>query len=204
MPVARQPFFRPRLECLEDRAVPSSTILTSVPNPASQGQVVTFTAIVNQTGTDNVQPGTGSPVRGTVTFFDGSTPLAVVTVTPSSVHTQGMAVFATSGLVAGSHALHATYSGETNAAVPGSATGASDSGVLTVNVTATATQDQITRVTLDGFYTAYGVAFNNAVTYFFGVSDYLNVISTVSGSVQQQLAQVYYTTFYIDYFLLVS
>jgi hypothetical protein len=150
---------------LEDRAVPSSTILTSVPNPASQGQVVTLTAVVNQTGTDNVHPGTGSPVRGTVTFFDGSTPLAVVTVTPSSVlQTQGMAVF----------------------------------------VTPTATPSQISRVTFDGFYTAYGLAFNNAAIYFFGVSDYLNVISTVSDSPLQQLIQVYYTTFPIDYFLLVS
>jgi hypothetical protein len=129
----------------------------------------------------------------------------VVTVTPTKfLFMQGSAEFATSGLAAGSHSLNALYSGETNSAVPGSATRSSDSGVLISNVTPTATQAQITRVTFDGFYTAYGLAFNSAVTYFFGVSDYLNVIGSVFGSVQQQLAQIYYTTFYIDYFLLAA
>jgi hypothetical protein len=202
-PVDRWRSFRPRLESLEDRAVPSSTILTATPNPSSAGQIVTLTALVSETAGDTVQPGTGTPV-GTVTFFDGSTVLAVVGVTRATTPNQGSAVFSTSGLAAGSHSIHAMYSGETNPAVPGSLTTPSDSGILTQAVTATATQQQLTRVAFDAFYTAYGWVFGSFFTYYFGVSDYLAVQSTVAGPVQQQLAQHYYANFYFDYFLLVA
>jgi hypothetical protein len=40
--------------------------------------------------------------------------------------------------------------------------------------------------------------------YYIGVTDYLAVQSTVTGPVQQQLAQQYFATFYFDYFLFVA
>jgi hypothetical protein len=199
-PVDRRPLFRPRLEPLEDRAMPSSTVLVATPNTASVTQAVTITAYVSETGSDNVQPGSGSPA-GTVTFFDGSTPLAVVAVR-RSLGGQGTAVFSTSGLSAGSHAIHATYSGETNPAVPGSSTAPSASNTQTVTVSATATAGQLTRFYSDGFNTAYGLGTGNTLLYLFGVSDYLSAIKTVSGPVQQQLTQTYLESFYVNYYLL--
>jgi hypothetical protein len=96
------------------------------------------------------------------------------------------------------------YSGETNPAVPGSSTAPSDSGILTQTVTATATPEQLTRVAFDAFYTAFGWVYGNFLYYYFGVSGYLAVQSTVTGPVQQQLAQHYFTNFYFDYFLLAA
>ena len=74
----RRPLFRPRLEPLEDRAVPSVTFLSENTNLASVTQQVTFTATVQESGSDNVRPGTGTPA-GTVIFYNGLTltPLAI-------------------------------------------------------------------------------------------------------------------------------
>ena len=55
--------------------------------------------------------------------------------------------------------------------VPSSATASSDSGILIQTVTATATQAQLNRVTFDGFYTAYGLAFGSFYFYYIGVTD---------------------------------
>jgi hypothetical protein len=104
--------FRPRVEQLEDRTVPSTTVLTVSPNPVTVGQSITLTAVVADSGSDSLQPGRGIP-QGTVTFFDGSVTLGTISVTPSSmISTQGSAQFTTTTLGVGSHSLKASYSGE--------------------------------------------------------------------------------------------
>jgi hypothetical protein len=78
----------------------SSTItLASSQNPSSFGQSVTFTATVS---------GSGTPT-GTVTFKDGATVLATVTLNAGA-----QATFTTASLALGTHALTATYGGDLN------------------------------------------------------------------------------------------
>src|SRR5262245_46797729 len=108
----RPPSFRPGLERLEGRDTPSTTVLDVAPNPALVGQTVTLTATVTESGSDNLQPGTGKPV-GTVTFFDGAAALMTVTVTPTAGTTnQGVAQLTTAALGVGTHSLTAQYSDE--------------------------------------------------------------------------------------------
>jgi uncharacterized repeat protein (TIGR01451 family) len=76
----------------------TTTTLTSNLNPSIEGQAVTFTATV-------ASQGAGTP-DGTVTFFDGSTPISG----PVAL-VNGVATFTTSALSAGSHPITAVYSG---------------------------------------------------------------------------------------------
>ncbi len=76
-------------------APPTTTALTSSLNPSSFGQNVVFTATVS--------PATAT---GSVTFSDGTTQLAVVTLT------NGVASFPTAGLTAGKHSIIASYGGD--------------------------------------------------------------------------------------------
>ncbi len=79
--------------------VTSTTVLTSSPNPSLVGDSVTFTATVTSGG---------APVTaGSVQFTDGSTNLG----TPVTVAVGGTATLTTSALTAGSHRIHANYSG---------------------------------------------------------------------------------------------
>jgi len=87
----------------------TTTTLMSSLNPSLTGQQVTFTATVTKSG------GPGTPT-GTVTFFDGSTPLATVPVNGS-----GVATFSTSSLGVGAHSITATYNGDANFATSTSA-----------------------------------------------------------------------------------
>jgi hypothetical protein len=82
---------------------PTTTALTSSPNPSNFGQNVTFTATVT------AQPGfdKGTPT-GTVTFFDGSTNIG------NSNLNGGMATLTTSTLSVGTHSMTATYNGDAN------------------------------------------------------------------------------------------
>jgi hypothetical protein len=90
---------------------PSSTLLTASPNPTGVGQTVTLTATVTGTGAP-------SPPAGTVTFYDGTTPLGTATLNASD-----SATFTVSTLALGTHALTAVYavsgpySGSTSAVV---------------------------------------------------------------------------------------
>ena len=84
---------------LESQPFTTSTTLTSSRNPADVGQSVTFTATVSDTLASTVVP------TGTVTFFDGSTALATVTLT------NGVATFTTSSLGVGTHPITAVYNG---------------------------------------------------------------------------------------------
>jgi hypothetical protein len=74
----------------------TSTSLTSTPNPSAFGQTVTFTATV-----------TGNTPTGIVTFKDGATTLGA-----STLNGAGQAIFATSSLGAGAHAITAAYGGD--------------------------------------------------------------------------------------------
>ena len=80
---------------------PTTTSLTSTPNPSPSGEFVTFTATINQSQS-NV------PASGNVTFFDGSTVLAMVAVNAS-----GQARYVTSTLADGQHNITARYNGAT-------------------------------------------------------------------------------------------
>jgi hypothetical protein len=108
-PVHRQ--FRPRIECLEERAVPTTTatVLSASLNPAQAGQSVTFTATI--TGGDFAAGG-DSFVLDSVTFLDGMTTLGTASPKPTGgPNHESRAQFSTSALVPGSHAITAKYSG---------------------------------------------------------------------------------------------
>jgi hypothetical protein len=201
----RRPLFHPRLEPLEDRAVPSVTFLSGSTNLASVTQQVTFTATVQESGSDNVRPGTGTPA-GTVIFYNGLTltPLAIETVTPTKVPGQGTAVFTTTGLAAGSYAVFAAYSGESIPGVIGSFTAGSDSISLGLTVTPTATGGQLIRVKGDGFVTAYSLATGNIPLALVSAFDYLASLQTVSDGVQQEFSQAYGQAFELTALLLIT
>jgi hypothetical protein len=77
----------------------SNTSLTSSLNPSTVGQAVQFTATVSGNNY-------GTPT-GTVTFSDGNTTLATVTLDAN-----GVATFTTTALTAGSHTITAWYNGD--------------------------------------------------------------------------------------------
>jgi hypothetical protein len=80
----------------------SHTVLTSFPNPAVFGQVVSFTVIVR-----SVPLGSGTPT-GTVTFLDGTKTLGSMTLDSTA-----RATFSTASLSRGNHAINVNYSGDT-------------------------------------------------------------------------------------------
>lgn len=83
---------------------PTSTKLTSSPNPSKFGQTVTSTATVT------AQPGfdKGTPT-GAVTFYDGTT-----SVGSANLNGSGVAVLRTSTLPVGTDSMTATYNGDSN------------------------------------------------------------------------------------------
>jgi hypothetical protein len=82
---------------------PTSSTLSSVPNPSFFGDGVTLTATVTVP-----PPGAGVPT-GIVTFTDGTTVVGASPLSPS-----GQATLNTAGLQVGTHALVATYGGDGN------------------------------------------------------------------------------------------
>ena len=81
----------------------ASFVLHNAPNPAVQGQPVTFSAFVGFSG---------NPVpTGTVTFTEGNALLMTVQLDPTS---PGAATFSTSSLSVGVHTITASYSGDSN------------------------------------------------------------------------------------------
>lgn len=82
--------------------------LISSANPSNLGQSVTFTATVTA-------PGGGVSPSGTVTFFDGSTPLGTQPLNGS-----GVATYSTSTLTNGLHQITAVYNGSSGTQVQGS------------------------------------------------------------------------------------
>jgi len=91
----------------------TTTTLASSLNPSNFGQSVTFTA--------SVTPQFSGTVKGSVTFYDGTTALKTASLYG------GVAKFTTSTLASGSHSITATYNGSSNL------TGSSASLTQTVN-----------------------------------------------------------------------
>jgi hypothetical protein len=83
----------------------TATALSSSANPVIHGTPVTLTAVVTATGT--------TVPTGTVTFYDGTTPIGTGTLTASGT-TSGIATFQTSSLAAGTHSITASYGGDAN------------------------------------------------------------------------------------------
>ena len=78
---------------------PTTTSLTSSPNPSTFGQTVLFTATVTSS--------IGPPPNGEVTFLEGTTVLGTGTVS------EGTATFSTSTLSVGKKSIKAEYGGDT-------------------------------------------------------------------------------------------
>ncbi len=79
----------------------TTTSLTAAPAAANINQSVSLTA--------TVASGSPSLITGTMTFMDGSTQIG-----NASVNSNGVAVFSTIALTAGTHSLTAVYSGDSN------------------------------------------------------------------------------------------
>jgi hypothetical protein len=79
---------------------PTTISVASSQNTILLGQTVTFTA--------TIQPGAGNTATGAVIFMDNTSPLGFASVSNNS------ASFAVSSLTAGTHAITAQYTGDTN------------------------------------------------------------------------------------------
>lgn len=88
---------------------PTTTQLSSSENPSLLGDTVSFTAVVASADTGRT---------GTVTFFDGVTPIC----TDVAINSSGRANCSTSTLTLGRHSISAQYSGDDNNAASKSAT----------------------------------------------------------------------------------
>jgi hypothetical protein len=88
---------------------PTTTALSSTPNPSSSGQAVTLTAQVTTTGP--------AMPTGSVTFRNGTT-----TIGTAALNASGIANLTTKGLPVGSDQLTATYTGSAMSSTSVSAT----------------------------------------------------------------------------------
>jgi predicted outer membrane repeat protein len=140
----------------------TTTMLVISPNPATVGQTVTFTATVATGATGTLVP------TGTVTFRDGSTILGTGTVTGNT------ATFTSSTLMVGTHPITATYNGDTNFLLSGSA-----SQNLMINLVGTTT----TLASLPNPSTAnQPVTFTATVTPASGTTDPTGTVTFLEGS----------------------
>jgi hypothetical protein len=86
-------------------------------DPAAFQQSVTFTAQVDFTNNYFGIPAGAYAPEGTVTFYDGSTPLATETLQYSSGAAPQTATFTTNPLSPGAHAITARYNGDAPASL---------------------------------------------------------------------------------------
>ena len=103
---------------------PTSTTLSSLPNPSNYGDSVTFTATVTPTG--------ATTPTGTVTFKDGTTTIGtgiLGCLCDGTVGLPATTTFTTSTLAPGSHSITAVYGGDSSNA-------GSTSGIVTQVVNA--------------------------------------------------------------------
>ena len=91
----------PALTQIVNKAATTTTLVSSV-NPSAFGQSVTFTATLSSAF------GAAIPNGETVTFKDGATALGTATVN------SGVATFAISTLIVGTHPITAVYGGDAN------------------------------------------------------------------------------------------
>ena len=126
-------------------ADPTTTTVKSSAATAVFGQTVTLTATVTSNN-----PGSGTPT-GTVTFFDGGSPLG-----PGTLNSSGKATFVTSSLPLGSNSITVVYNGNGNYQ-------SSPSGTLTQTINQAATK---TVVATSGSPSTFGqnVTFTATVT----------------------------------------
>jgi YVTN family beta-propeller protein len=110
----------------------SATNLSTSATSVNLGQTITLSALVAGAGTGSLPPGLAAPT-GSVTFFDGSTPLSSAVTLPASQPAR----LSVSSLTAGTHSLTAQYSGDGNFA-------ASISTPVQVTVTNNATSTSLT------------------------------------------------------------
>jgi hypothetical protein len=82
---------------------PTTTTLTSSPNPSVAGETATFTATVKEPSGITAIP------TGTVTFSDGAVPLGA-----SVLNSSGVATLAVTSLTAGQHNITANYNGDSS------------------------------------------------------------------------------------------
>jgi Bacterial Ig-like domain (group 3)/Putative Ig domain len=124
---------------------PTTTTVKSSDATAVVGQTVTLTATVTSNN-----PGSGTPT-GTVTFFDGNTPLG-----PGTLNSSGKATFVTSSLPLGSNSITVTYNSDGNYQ-------GSQSGTLNETISPAATK---TVVSTSGSPSTFGqnVTFTATVT----------------------------------------
>lgn len=111
------------VQVVQTGATPTTTTVSSSPNPSVFGQSVTFTATVTS--------GSGVPV-GSVTFTEGSTVLASNVAVDGSGH----AAFSTSALAVGSNTITASFTGGTGW---GNSSGSDSASPQVVNKDATTT-----------------------------------------------------------------
>jgi hypothetical protein len=110
----------------------SATTLMASATSVSLGQTITLTSLVSGAGTGSLPPGVPAPT-GSVTFFDGSTPLS----SPVGLPASGLATLSLSSLTAGAHSLTSQYGGDANYA-------ASSSTAVQVTVTNNSTTISLT------------------------------------------------------------
>lgn len=125
----------------------TTTTLTSDANPANAGATIHLTAKVAMAAGATAD----GPVTGNVTFMDGATSLGTVNLDAS-----GNATLAISTLTVGSHAIVATYNGNTNYA-------SSTSSPLSLGVNATGTTTALT-ASAQNITVGQSVTFSAAVT----------------------------------------
>jgi hypothetical protein len=87
----------------------SNTTLSASATSIALGQTITLSALVGSAGTGSLPLGVAA-LTGSVTFFDGSTPLSAGVTLPAS----GPAMLSASTLTVGMHSLTAQYSGDAN------------------------------------------------------------------------------------------
>ncbi len=116
------------------KATTSTTLTSSSPgNSSTYGQTVTFTAVVAVTS-----PGAPGTPTGTITFKDGATTLATVTLVA------GKATYSTAALTAVGHSITAIYNPTASPANFNTSTGALTQTVAKANTTTTLTSSPTT------------------------------------------------------------
>ena len=159
----------------------TETVVTSAPATPVYGQTVTLTATVT--------PAAGGPVTGTVTFFEGVTPLGAA----ATVNDAGVATFETASLGAGDHTITAVYSGDDAYATSTSADftqtiGQAATGVTVAGSAATTAFGDGVTLTATVAVTAPGAGVPTGTVEFFAGTDSLGTQPLTGGTASIEAA----------------